>query len=248
MVTLADLHAVLDDVPVISRHKAELLYGFVADKEFSDCLELGVAHGKSAMYIAGALHERGRGTVTAVDRTYALKRSPNIEDLTEKLGLDAHVRLELEPRSYTWFLQRMLEQPEPPRYDFCFIDGGHTWDLDGFAFLLVDRLLRPGGWVLFDDLDWKLSDSPSLADEPWVRELPAHERETAQVRKVWELLVTASPRYGNESERGGWGFAQKLADDELGLRGAGRLGLVHMNRFRDRVERKVGALRSRLRT
>ena len=245
MTALHDLHAALDDVPIISSHMAERLYRFVLEHRFESCLELGVAHGKSAMYIAGALDELGRGTVTAVDRNYALKRTPNINDLAADLGLEAHVRVDFEPRTYTWFLQRMLAAPDPPRYDFCFIDGGHTWDLDGFAFLLVDRLLQPGGWVVFDDLDWKIADSPSVAGEPWAQDLPAGERETAQVRKVWDLLVSAHPRYGNHHEVGGWGFAQKLDDDRIGPMGAFRLGAARSRSYATRAVRKARAITGR---
>jgi hypothetical protein len=28
------------------------------------------------------------------------------------------------------------------------------WFVDGLAFFLVHRLLKPGGWIIFDDLDW----------------------------------------------------------------------------------------------
>ena len=38
-----------------------------------------------------------------------------------------------------------------PIFDYVFIDGAHTWMLDALAFLLVDRLLRVGGYVDFDD-------------------------------------------------------------------------------------------------
>ena len=29
----------------------------------------------------------------------------------------------------------------------------------GFAFFLVDRLLAPGGWMVFDDMDWTFASS-----------------------------------------------------------------------------------------
>ena len=60
------------------------------------------------------------------------------------------------------FLMRAIEAGH--KYDFCFIDGAHTWDTDGFAFCLVDRMLRPGGWIIFDDLNWTHAHSPTLAN------------------------------------------------------------------------------------
>jgi hypothetical protein len=29
-----------------------------------------------------------------------------------------------------------------------------NWDTDGPSLFLVDRLLRPGGWIVFDDIEW----------------------------------------------------------------------------------------------
>ncbi len=29
-----------------------------------------------------------------------------------------------------------------PKYDYCFIDGGKNWTIDGAAFFMVDKVLR----------------------------------------------------------------------------------------------------------
>ena len=42
-----------------------------------------------------------------------------------------------------------------PGYDFCFLDGAHLWEPDALAALLVTQLLRPGGWLLMDDLHFR---------------------------------------------------------------------------------------------
>ena len=49
---------------------------------------------------------------------------------------------------------KMLAQYPSPKFDFCYIDGGHNWSDTGFAFFLVDRLLKSNGIIVFDDLDW----------------------------------------------------------------------------------------------
>jgi hypothetical protein len=45
-----------------------------------------------------------------------------------------------EPTSYTWRMMKMLEEDEGPRFDLCYLDGAHSWFVDGFAFFLIDRL------------------------------------------------------------------------------------------------------------
>ncbi|HLM37401.1 MAG TPA: hypothetical protein VK287_06410 [Gaiellaceae bacterium] len=50
-------------------------------------------------------------------------------------------------RSYNWELMHLIERQQeegaPGWFDFCFFDGGHTWETDGFALLLVDKLCGP---------------------------------------------------------------------------------------------------------
>lgn len=97
---------------------------------------------------------------------------------------------------------RILRDSPKMEFEFVFIDGGHTWDVTGFAFFLADRMLRPGGWILFDDLDWTIRASRSLTDS----NVPEEEATTAQVGLVFDLLV--SPVC--ETHRDGkWGWARK---------------------------------------
>ncbi len=81
---------------------------------------------------------------------------------------------------------KMFEEDLQPQFDFCYIDGAHSCDVSGFGFLLVDRLLVPGGWVHFDNLDWTFSSmiKPGVETRPWLVQLTPDELETPQIRKV----------------------------------------------------------------
>ncbi len=129
------------------------------------------------------------------------------------LEVDTRLRVQIyyEPQSLTWRLMRMIESPDRPVFDLVYLDAGHTWDVTGFAFFLVDKLLRPGGWLVFDDLLWAYSTSPSLKDKPHVRAMPDDFRTTPQVQKVFELLVRDHPDYPHCFIQDRWGFAQKRA-------------------------------------
>ena len=112
--------------------------------------------------------------------------------------------LVIDPDSYVWWLRKRMrdrwqEGHLEPAYDFVFIDGRHTWDADALAFSLVDRLLVPGGWILFDDLDWK----PRLSD------VPEDTRGIAHVAEIWDLLVRTSRDYDVFRTDGSWGYARK---------------------------------------
>lgn len=199
--------------------KGRAIYEFILKHEFSKVLELGFAHGVSTCYIAGALHELGRGKVVTVDNKSARARKPSIADLLHGSELVPFVDYHFEPRSYTWFLMRYLEHSLAPDIDFCYIDGAHTWDTDGFSFFLVDKCLKKGGWMLFDDLHWTYASSQAmqnkefldtiLGDAQFLERLPAEEKETPQMLKVWELLVKNHPAYDRFVEEREWGFARK---------------------------------------
>lgn len=185
------------------------IYDFILEHRLGRVLELGFAHGKSTCYLAAAVDQLGDGHVLTMDTAHARDRKPNIHELLSKCGLTERVTPVFAASSYTWELMKLLEQRPQPRFDFAYIDGGHTWDATGFGFLLVDKLLVPGGWMLFDDLDWTIASSPSVAESRWARKVSEEERTTAQVRKVFELLVRTHPHYGELREKGGWGWARK---------------------------------------
>lgn len=179
-------------------------------------LELGFAHGTSTAYIAAALQERGDGAVVTIDRKESVDRRPNIFDVTRRLGLQGYVRPIFAERSYNWELLHLLERRADGGsgawFDFCFIDGAHTWETDGLAFFLVDKLLRGDRWILFDDLHWTQESSPALSPDK-AREIPDEELCTAQVHKVFDLLVREHPSYTRFRLMGGYGWAYKSGVD-----------------------------------
>jgi predicted O-methyltransferase YrrM len=190
----------LDYQALTSPAVGRLLYELALKPGVEDVLELGFAHGTSTAYIAAALDEKGAGGVTTIDRREALQRRPNIHDVLGTLRLGGRVTPVVAARSYTWELMRILERSTDdggtrPCFDLCFIDGAHTWEVDGLAFLLVDRLLRPDRWIVFDDIGWSFAQSPSLHDSADVASLPEDERVAHQVRLVIDLLVRTTPGY-----------------------------------------------------
>ena len=198
-------------LPCMTYKQATKIEEFIKSKNLANCLELGFYHGKSSAFIACILRDLGRGHLTTIDLIEAKNLSPNIVDILSELNISDWVTYYYEPRSHTWRLMKLLEEDLRPRFDFCYIDGGHSWDVTGFGFLLVDRLLVPGGWVLFDDLDFTFSSmvKPSVEKPAWLARMTPQELETPQVRKVWELLVKSHPDYQGFCEDGQWGFAQK---------------------------------------
>lgn len=206
-----EIKRIVGDIPHMAPAQAYRITDFIHKNHIRDVLELGFAHGVSTCYIAAALEESGGGSVTTIDVNSARNRSPNIEQLLKACNFrNVVVGWHYEPTSYTWRLMKFLEQNPPPQFDFCYIDGAHNWFVDGLAFFLVDRLLRAGGWIVFDDLDWTYATSPTLHDTDRVKSMPVDERETQQIRKVYELLVKTHPCYADFHVQDGWGYAHKV--------------------------------------
>jgi predicted O-methyltransferase YrrM len=158
--------------------------------------EVGVYRGDTAMGVAE--HLAGRGEIHLFDF------EDRVGPAARRLRDAGHENVVVHPNSrrlldsYNWSLMKMLAEHDGPVFDYVFIDGAHTWGLDALAFLLVDRLLRTGGYVDFDDYSWSLRGSPSMNPDafPEVEQLyTAAQIEERQIALVVDLLVRRDPRY-----------------------------------------------------
>ena len=210
------------DVKYMGEAQAAFLRDFIVKHELRDLLEIGFYQGKSSSYIAAILEDRGGpGHLATFDRRSAKDRTPNIDQLLGELGLSHRVSPTFSERSYTWELGRMIKAGKRELYDFCYFDGGHTWDFTGFGFVLVDMLLKPGGWIIFDDLDWTLDRSEARkaghGDNDGYGE---EELSTPTVRMVFDTIV---PYLGYDSLREKrkfhWGIARKPRGRVARIRG-----------------------------
>lgn len=207
------------------RHdEALLLQKFVTRHSVRDILEIGFYHGKSSAYFAAMLEDIGEGHLVTIDLDNARNREPNINELLQALGLEHRVTPVFAERSYTWELGKMIRARPQPKFDLCYFDGGHTWDATGLGFVLVDLLLRPGGWIVFDDLDWTIESAiPEMSKVPphWL-ERSADEQATPAVRMVFEILAPHLGYTDQHTVNGGqWGIARKpRGDSRRGWRGS----------------------------
>lgn len=196
-----DANHLLKELPVINDAKAKVIYDFIRRIKPDHILELGFFHGKSTCYMAAALEENGGGVITTIDSRQAKNLSPNIQNVLAKARLEKYVNIIYSDISYNWELMKIIQDhSDKPHscdsiFDLCFIDGAHTWNTDGLAFFLTEKLLRPGGWIIFDDVDWSYSKSPSLRNSPFVKKLPDEYRDTQQVQNVFTFLVQQHPSF-----------------------------------------------------
>lgn len=214
----ADVQAVVRGVPFITPRNAIDLYDRILRDRPQQILELGIAHGTATCFMAAALDEIGAGCITAVDLSNA-KFDPSAEEQLERCRLTQYARVVRMQSGYTWFLHDDIRRQSRdgfcrPIYDLCIIDGPKNWTIDGCAFFLVDKLLKPGGWIIFDDYDWTYAaadQSRSATDGITHRSLCDEERSIPHIREVFELLVMQHPSYSQFviHDSRDWAMAQK---------------------------------------
>jgi predicted O-methyltransferase YrrM len=217
-----DVAARVAGIPHMSPALGRRVYDHVRATNVSQALELGTAHGVSAAYIAAALEANGDGHLTTVDHG-AAAFSPSPEEVLALAGLAHRVAIVREHSSYNWFLKEQIEQASDgngncePRYDFVYLDGCKNFSVDGLAVVLIEKLLRPSGWLLMDDLEWTYRTAPWFApglnadgNPTPFGPLSDDERTEPHLSAVFELVVKAHPaftRFIREDEWFGW--AQK---------------------------------------
>jgi predicted O-methyltransferase YrrM len=215
-VELAAVQEQVRDIPWMSPQQGAIVYRHVVDTKTEQILELGTAHGVSAAYMAAALDELGGdGKVVTLDKVgHGFDPAP----LLRKLGLADRVEVvRRDDSSYNWYLKEVIAERSDsngncePLYDFCYVDGAKQWTIDGLAVFLVEKLLKPGGWILLDDLEWSFASSPSNVAEPFP--LSEAERREPNVRAVFDLILRQHPSFTEfRVQDGSWGWAHKAPD------------------------------------
>ena len=209
--------AAIAGVPFMSPGQGRIVYDHIRATRPAAVLELGTAHGVGAAYMAAALADNGHGHLTTVDHAGAVY-DPRPEDVLARAGVADRVSVVREFSSYTWWLKEQVAAASDahgnvtPRFDFAYLDGAKNWTIDGLAVVLIEKLLRPGGWLLMDDLDWTYADDPARAATDGVanRSLSEPERTEPHLRAVFDLIVAQHPSFTElRVQDEWWGWARK---------------------------------------
>lgn len=208
----------LENIPYMKYRQAEIIKSLITDNNFRNAIELGFYHGKSSVLIASIFEEIGEGHLTTFDLESAREREPNILQLLSDYNLSHRATPVFCERSFTWELAKIIQETKEPIYDFCYLDGAHTWDNTGFGFFLIDMLLKPGGIIIFDDINWTINKSPaykkalSEGKDPYAQ-YSEDEKNTPAVRMVLQELVQTRDYLCREIKEVQWGIAVKLKFD-----------------------------------
>lgn len=169
---------------------------FIATTDCRTIAEIGIYNGYTSEGFARFLN--GRGELHLYD--YEFKVAAVVKKLNEAgfKNVRGIPNSSKSLDSYNWSLMKVLGESQAAIYDYVFIDGAHTWNLDALAFLLADRLLKVGGYVDFDDHSWSLRKSPylnPLAYPDTARQYTEEQIDAEHVRLILDLLVRRDSRY-----------------------------------------------------
>ena len=134
----------------ITAEEGALLQELIAKKCPAISLEVGLAFGVSALFICEALSKvEGKRHIVIDPWQGAGFGNVGLRNL-EEAGFGGMIDFR-EQKSHIALPELAAEGA---RIDFAFIDGFHTFDHVLLDFFYVDLLLRPGGIVVFDDVEW----------------------------------------------------------------------------------------------
>lgn len=147
--------------------EAELLQCWLRDQRPGRLLEVGLAYGVSTLSILAALEsppERYDIIDAFQTRDWHGAGLRHLQEAGIPGGLVFHEELS------ELCLPRLLAAGA--RYDFAYVDGWHTFDQVAVEFYFINRMLAPGGVIVFDDVHM-----PSLQKVlAQVLSYPAYER------------------------------------------------------------------------
>jgi predicted O-methyltransferase YrrM len=212
MPTVDEVARAIEGIPFMSPEQGRLVYDHVRNTGVKDALELGTAHGVGAAYMAAA-----GADVTTVDHAGA-GFTPSPEEVAARAGVANRITIVREYSSYTWWRKEQIAARSDahgnvePGFDFVYLDGAKNWTIDGLAVVLVEKLLRPGGWLLMDDLVWTYDQDPGrdATDGIHNRALSEPERTQPHLRAVFDLIVAQHPSFTElRRQDEWWGWARK---------------------------------------
>ena len=139
----------------INADEGEFLQKLISELKPVVSLEVGLAYGKSALFICDGLCKIPNSRHIIIDPN---QHGGPWGDSWEGVGLH-----NLRRAGY----EEMIEFYEEPSYqalpklqaqgcniDFAFVDGWHTFDYTMIDFFYIDKMLRVGGIVVLDDTNW----------------------------------------------------------------------------------------------
>jgi predicted O-methyltransferase YrrM len=153
-VTESEAGELLEVYPsAIPREEGEFLQEIISDCKPVSSLEVGLAFGVSALFICEALSQIPNAHHIILDPYQFISpwkwKGSGLRNLVKAGYGDI-----IEFRNELSHLALPELEAHGTKLDFAFVDGSHKFDYVLLDFFYIDRMLRPGGIIAFDDAVW----------------------------------------------------------------------------------------------
>ena len=153
--------------------------------------EIGVGVGATSVEIAKRLRE--------FDSYYFFSFQEHVDELDADLKATDYCKCKLYPMgnstakydSYNWTLSSLCLENNV-FFDLVYLDGAHSLFHDALATVLLKRLIKPDGILIFDDVPWSYQKSPTMNPNVYPKILDDYTQEqieTEQIRRVINLFM-----------------------------------------------------------
>jgi predicted O-methyltransferase YrrM len=132
-----------------STAQGEFLKELISEIDAKVCLEIGLAYGISALFIAEAIFENNASRLISIDPFQQEWHDIGLLNL-KRAGYSRVVEFYREQSHDV--LPRLLAAGE--RIDFAYVDTSKVFDVVLVDAYYLTRLLRVGGLLVLDDCDW----------------------------------------------------------------------------------------------
>jgi len=177
----------------IDREEGMFLHNLIKNKKnISRTLEIGCAFGLSSLFICSALEKRENPLHVIID--------PNQQKNYHNIGIKnldrAGVNFYLFFEDTSEIALPDLLKIEPESYDLIFIDGLHSFDQVSLDFYYANRLIKVGGYIIFDDCSFA-SVSKVLS---YIIKYPAYQfhsqvNEKSRKKKILRFIFKMIPEF-----------------------------------------------------
>lgn len=174
------------------------------DKDAPTAAEIGVGIGATTVELVRMM--KGRGTLHLFDyseRVNALSAELARQNFAQGVKIVPHGNGNETFASYAWQLAIMHQQLREQHahitiFDFIYFDGAHAFHHDAPACAAAKEMIRPGGYIVFDDMHWTFNKSPTMnpSKNPEIRKHYSPEQlSRSHVELVVDLLMRSDSRY-----------------------------------------------------
>lgn len=174
------------------------LEDFLESNEKPICVaEIGIGVGATSVEIVKRLRE--------FDSFYFFSFEQDVKELDVDLKGTTYCKCKLYPMgnssatydSYNWNLSSLCLENKM-LFDLVYLDGAHSFFHDALATVLLKRLIKPKGIIIYDDVFWSHQKSPTQNPEIRPKILEDYTRnqiETEQIKRVIDIFMETDDRW-----------------------------------------------------